>query len=907
MFQTTTPLSGFAAALTLVAAPAVLSAQDNNHDSDRMVTSANDDGPGSLRDAIRLSDVDGRNIRFAPGIGDLNLATPLMFSRTTRIAGADDGSTFIQGAGLRATGDGNDTLYLTGVTLRGGEAVSGGALYIEDGAAVVAIDVEFNFNVATGDDADHGGGAVYNAGYFYAEDAVFDHNRASGTSGSGGAIFSEGDARLQVVRSRFVGNVANRAGGAVEIAGDTDDDMAAATFFEVDFDGNEAGTNPGNGGALHVTGPANADIFGGLATGNKASREGGAFWINTGKLYLDGVTATDNVASGNDAAQGGGAVFNNGGKVVVVRGTYADNMAVGSAGSGGAVLNGPGGVFEAYGATFDANTATRAGGAIEDNSGDGLGIVLAEVTATANRTGGNPGNGGALHITGAGDASLHGGTFADNYAAAEGGALWNGTGTMTIRATQIIDNEAAGPTPTMGGGGLFNAGGTVDIDGGVLFASNATTNQNGDGGAIYNGPGGKLRVANSTFRDNVTTGVGGAIEDASGASTTTELYDLVMTGNQTTGLPGCGGAVHFLDESNGLVVRCQVIDNRGTEGGGLWNGGGTLVVRNSNILRNVAFGDAAVHQGGGGLYNGAGTLEVYYSTIADNSSEGADAYGGGIKQDTKGKTVVKFSTIANNTAAFRGGAIGSKWMAEVYSSTIVGNDADDAGDAIALNIGGFDTPVSNTIFVDNGDDDGSDDDGEFFAVTGARIVSEGNNLLDDRDPAFYRAAPSDIFLGDGEDAMLGELMDNGGNTLSIVPACGSPAVGNGFKVFGPDQLGSVGDGISRAIGAVEPLDDCADDGFGGAPEIAAATAAESDGLLVYPTTVSGASVTVELGGEARYAPTVLEVVTAEGRLVRAVTVDGTLGELAVGDLATGKYFVHEVGGVGAPAYFIVAD
>ena len=52
--------------------------------------------------------------------------------------------------------------------------------------------------------------------------------------------------------------------------------------------------------------------------------------------------------------------------------------------------------------TFDGNTSNRAGGAIEDVSGSSTTHSYFNVVFTNNSTSSNPGNGGALHITGAG-------------------------------------------------------------------------------------------------------------------------------------------------------------------------------------------------------------------------------------------------------------------------------------------------------------------------------------------------------------------------------------------------------------------------------------------------------------------------------------------------------------------------
>ena len=50
-----------------------------------------------------------------------------------------------------------------------------------------------------------------------------------------------------------------------------------------------------------------------------------------------------------------------------------------------------------------------------------------------------------------------------NFAAAEGGGLWNSVGTMTVNRTIIDDNEASGDNADQGGGGLFNNGGKLKV------------------------------------------------------------------------------------------------------------------------------------------------------------------------------------------------------------------------------------------------------------------------------------------------------------------------------------------------------------------------------------------------------------------------------------------------------------
>lgn len=75
-------------------------------------------------------------------------------------------------------------------------------------------------------------------------------------------------------------------------------------------------------------------------------------------------------------------------------------------------------------------------------------------------TGDNPGNGGGLHLTGAGEVIIDRSVVVDNSAANEGGGLWSSaTGTMIVTDTRIRGNRApVGPN-------VFNDGGTFTIDG----------------------------------------------------------------------------------------------------------------------------------------------------------------------------------------------------------------------------------------------------------------------------------------------------------------------------------------------------------------------------------------------------------------------------------------------------------
>ena len=129
---------------------------------------------------------------------------------------------------------------------------------------------------------------------------------------------------------------------------------------------------------------------------------------------------------------------------------------------------------------LSGNTSMRAGGGIEVNSGGGT-LDLTNVDLLNNSTAAAPGNGGGLHITGSDDSTITGGTASGNTASLEGGALWNGSGTMTVDGTVIDGNTASGAGADNGGGGIFNAGGTLNVLNATI-TNNIADGASGSGG-----------------------------------------------------------------------------------------------------------------------------------------------------------------------------------------------------------------------------------------------------------------------------------------------------------------------------------------------------------------------------------------------------------------------------------------
>ncbi len=592
------------------------------------------------------------------------------------------------GGGMHITGFGSATI--TNCFVNGNTAASeGGGLW--NGIGTMDIDAtDIDSNIASGDDATNGGGGIFNAGgtVNIGVNVPVDitNNVADGTSGSGGGIFNDAGGIVRVMNFGNISfNTANRAGGGVE--------ATAGTLTELVFifmEGNNAGVapavaNPGNGGAMHITGNGDANLIVGVVD-NVAASEGGGLWNGTGTMTIDFSFIEDNTASGDGADQGGGGIFNAGGTVHIINTSgpteIIGNIADGTAGSGGGILNDAGGTVIISDALIRLNQANRAGGGIEVTAGTTN--TLTNVTLNNNNAGvapavANPGNGGGMHISGAGNVTITGGTNNNNIAASEGGGLWNGTGTMTLDNTRVNNNTASGNDATNGGGGIFNAGGTVEVTNDTRVNQNIADGTSGSGGGIFNDASGILNITGSRVNRNVANRAGGGIETTAGTTVTIDNSRLVENNAgvapDAIAAPGNGGGLHVsgngtVDVVNGSVVLDNVADR---EGGGLWNGSGVMTVEDSNIDNNTASGSTGADDGGGGIFNNGGTLNVTSSNIRGNVADGTAGSGGGIL-NLGGILTVTGGEISGNTAVRAGGGIEDNSTGTAGSVTLTNLD-----------------------------------------------------------------------------------------------------------------------------------------------------------------------------------------------------------------------------------------
>ncbi len=770
------------------------------------VVSALDNVTGSLRLAVSAAS-SGDTISFdlaLDGVPVVLAGSEVIIDKSLTIVGNGSVNTMISANNLSRifnVSSGASVVIQDLMLMNGSSSGLGGAILCNSAELVLSNTVITN-STASGAAATEGGGGIANVGgNITIIDSEISNNTASGMSGSGGGILNLSDGTLTVTNSTITGNTAMRAGGGIE---DNSGESTVVTLVDVTLSDNTTGSAPGNGGGVHITGPGDMDITGGMVTGNTAAAEGGGLWNGAGLMTVTNVMIDGNTASGNDADQGGGGIYNLSGTLMVTGGVISNNTADGMSGSGGGILNDAGATLMVDGTEITANTAMRAGGGIEDNSGESTVVTLVDVTLSDNTTGSAPGNGGGVHITGPGDMDITGGMVTGNTAAAEGGGLWNGAGLMTVTNVMIDGNTASGNDADQGGGGIYNLSGTLMVTGGVI-SNNTADGMSGSGGGILNDAGATLMVDGTEITANTAMRAGGGIEDNSGEGTVVTLVDVTLSDNTTGSAPGNGGGVHITGPGDMDITGGMVTGNTAAaEGGGLWNGAGLMTVTNVMIDGNTAMGNSG-DQGGGGVFNAGGTIEVMTSTISNNMSTNM-SNGGGLHNDGSGMVTLTLSTISGNSTSSNGGGIANNGTLIIEASTIANNAAMMMGGGCVQLEAGNSADFSSSIVAANS----ADGTGQDVAGMGM-MTSSGYNLIGEDDTDVFTGLMTDIVGGAGMPfrANLAPLADNGGMTPTHALICPSPAIDAGAPDNNmPDQTGAMVFGMQRDIGAFEFQEEC---------------------------------------------------------------------------------------------------
>jgi hypothetical protein len=351
------------------------------------------------------------------------------------------------------------------------------------------------------------------------------------------------------------------------------------------------------------------------------------------------------------------------------------------------------------------------------------------------------------------------------------GIAINGNATAPPRITVewlTIRNGTASQVsadPNIFGGGMWVRSASVDISN-VIFSNNAATGQNNGSGAGSSGSGGGLAIMNQagsnsnpstlvsvTFDGNRATGGTGSSRGGFGIGgglftyyATVNINRLTATNNMAQGgratgggtdngerADGLGGAVAFMEGSNGTIQSSTFSGNRALGGAASTSGGqafgGAVFVEDasaaliSNEFRsNIAQGANAVTGGlvGGGAieYQNSGgavhrNIIVANEALGGNGTQLAGAAGGGgiYVQRLKGNATISIDNniIANNSARqgsgpTQGGGGGGVWIqglpATMNHNTIAQNSVGNGMIGAALLVMNYGTPTASTVTLD---------------------------------------------------------------------------------------------------------------------------------------------------------------------------------------------------------------
>ena len=558
-----------------------------------------------------------------------------------------------------AEGAGTLNIYLEGGDIHDNglesstvKTISGGGVYINDAMGVVSpYDSHCNVTVSGANiyknQVTTNGGAIYiNNGAFSMTSGIIggstaNANKVTGTSGQGGGFYITG------------------AYSNVSISG------GSVTY-------NTATGTGGLGGGFYV---ANSSSMGTSITGsakvtNNQATSGGGAYINTGTLTINGSSVE--IKSNKATAGNGGGIFANGGTVMLTAGTLANNVATGSGttGLGGGVYSK--GALTIQGATIGGTETTA-----KNTAYDGAGVYVA---------------GGMVSHTS--------GSVRFNEASHNGGGIYSTGGTVTINGANalVADNQAAEQ-----GGGIW-AGGTVNLQNGLIQRNKTTSTSAGKGGGVY--------VNNSTFKMTGGTIGGTTTSDANtvpfqgggvyitGESAKVQVQGGTISYNTATGANGDGGGIYVAStHADGTSVSnsSNITNNTANhDGGGLYVANGKLTVDASTISSNTA-----TNGSGGGVY-AVGTVTVTGGTISGNHADktGDDCgLGGGIYADAGSNTITieSGSSITGNTAQHGAGLYAASGTVDVKTnSTITSNAASQNGGGIYANGGTVNVSATTT-------------------------------------------------------------------------------------------------------------------------------------------------------------------------------------------------------------------
>ena len=436
-------------------------------------------------------------------------------------------------------------------------------------------------------------------------------------------------------------------------------------------------------------------------------------FINNAVLNVSGAISAQHIRSVfnncyflNNLSTGNGSVSLIGGCSTLKNSHFMNNIAASNNSfylMGGALYAKSNSVVEIINCSFKWNKATFAGGAIFTS---GNTLVIESSLFTHNTAFGTSGRGGAVASLTLSFCNISRSQFISNRATFSGGAIYSHTPKQFIQKSLFENNYAFG---TVGGGGavftfsnlhyctisecsfkgnkvnshgaaiLYRTGIKLEITS-SLFEDNTAFNRLKGGGALYASFNSACHILNSTFRRNMASSRGGAIE-FHGLKLTIETSTIISNG--AFGVLGGGGGIYGGFGCTCHISNCTFQNNKAiSRGGAIEFHGLKLTVKTSSFYHNTVTakvgGGAAIYAGfnstsyvsncsfrrnmaeltrGGAIALYGLFLSVHTSSFHDNAVSSSLGGGGAIFASFSSTCNISSCLFLRNTVKLHGGAV----------------------------------------------------------------------------------------------------------------------------------------------------------------------------------------------------------------------------------------------------------
>ena len=447
-----------------------------------------------------------------------------------------------------------------------------------------------------------------------------------------------------------------------------------------------------------------------------------------------------------------------------------------------------------------------------------------------------------LTIGQSGDVSISGLTLTDGFSSTHhGGAVEvTNNGVLTLTNDAVTNSDTTYASGNLGGGGI-STNGQLTLDGTTVSGNTAPAAIGGGINSAY----GDLKISNSTISGNTALG-GGGLRQIGFATITNSL----VTGNDATGSPslyggggidnesslnisgstvsgnvsaGPGGGILSRSKYNFAVSDSSISGNTAPTGGGLAISAASPKYTSISLVESTVSGNHGAHGAGIQIADVArgDRVTINRSTIWGNQG-GPGSFGGGIlvDGDLSGTFDVLDSTISGNAASAGGGvSLGSDTNTTFFptyngsptgavdfdNSTIASNAATGHGGGIYLSEYGSGSPTvqkSGSANIDSTIVAGNAAAGAASDLT--RVATSTSGGFDSAFSLIQQPGSAPLTKQStivGADPKLGALANNGGPTLTQLPAGTSPVIDQGRA---PQNLGVDQRNQPRTVGTALP-------------------------------------------------------------------------------------------------------